>query len=190
MKITTAVVIVLLGIIIGGCHSIKQPINISEDILLSSNRNVLKNYLDNNQISNNELYDVKKQRYNIINSLSSSELKSDTLIIYETVFSHITTHYNCIVYNSRLKSIRYFTDESKKQLTKDGIKLKDVTNPPHIYTCLVNTIRKRGIYKWNNLKFPNIGSTRYSMLTIAIKDLDNVYNLTSYVNIYPPLECE
>jgi hypothetical protein len=190
MRVTKIIGIILLVINIFGCHSTKLPINVSEDVLLLKNRNVLKNYFNNNRISNGELFDIEKQRYNIINSLSSNELESDTLIIYETLFSHISASYNCVVYNSRLKSIKFFSEKSKERLTKDGIRLDTINTPPKIYICLVNTIREKGVYKWNKLRFPNIGSTRYSLLTIAIKNPDRVYELTSYVDIYPPLDCE
>lgn len=190
MKVTKAVAIILLTIILLGCHSAKRPINVSGDILLLRNKEVLKNYFDNNRISNGELFDVEKQRYNIINSLSQNELESDTLIIYETFFTQTSASYNCIVYNSKLKSIYYFSEKSKERLTKDGIKLEINNLSPSIYLCLVNIIREKGIYKWNKRKFPNIGSTRNSLLTIAIRNPDNIYELASYPQIYPPIECE
>lgn len=62
--------------------------------------------------------------------------------------------------------------------------------PPSSYVCLINTVRKKGVYNWERKpRITKVGSHRYSALTIAIKDSAKVYGLTSFSDIYPSIDC-
>lgn len=154
-----SILISLIGLVIWSCQS-SQKTNSLKDVVIEKNRTEIRNYFKE-QKPNQSLYDIERQRSYIINSLTSSELGSDTLIVYETLFSNVSANYNCVIYSSDLDSIRNFTEKSRLQLTKDGAKLDIDGIPLQIHVCLINTIRKKGVFNWSKSILPFTGDTRY-----------------------------
>lgn len=167
-----------------GCQSSKNNFS-SEEILLKKNQLELLAYFTKQQPQQN-LYSIDRQRCHIINSLLPNELSSDTLIIYETLYSNVSSSYSCTIYNSKLGSMRYFTEKSQLRLTLEGIKLDATNNPSDSDIYVINTIKEKGNADWDSLKAPFTGGYRYSLLTIALKDANGVFRLTPHKGVSIP----